>query len=89
MACGAMAAQSAVNRWVVGSNPTTPAIRYNKIMDELHHDIEKFWREKFADEIEDCVMSRIDDPEVRWFNEGIKYAAMYIRYRYFDDDPEY
>lgn len=29
MACGAMAAQSAVNRWVVGSNPTTPAwIKY-------------------------------------------------------------
>lgn len=25
VACGAMAAQSAVNRWVVGSNPTTPA----------------------------------------------------------------
>ena len=25
LACGAMAAQSAVNRWVVGSNPTTPA----------------------------------------------------------------
>lgn len=25
MDCGAMAAQSAVNRWVVGSNPTSPA----------------------------------------------------------------
>ena len=25
MACGATAAQSAVNRWVIGSNPITPA----------------------------------------------------------------
>jgi len=25
MACGAMAAQSAVNRWVIGSSPITPA----------------------------------------------------------------
>ena len=25
MACSAMAAQSAVNRWVEGSNPSTPA----------------------------------------------------------------
>jgi hypothetical protein len=32
MACGAMAAQSAVNRWVVGSNPTTPAWKCIVIM---------------------------------------------------------
>ena len=32
MECGAMAAQSAVNRWVVGSNPTTPAWIYTQTM---------------------------------------------------------
>ena len=34
MACGAMAAQSAVNRWVEGSNPSTPAM-YNSIMNNV------------------------------------------------------
>jgi hypothetical protein len=58
---------------------------YNKIMDELHYDIEKYWREKFAAEVEECVMSLENDETTRWFNEGLKYAAMYIRYRF--DEP--
>jgi hypothetical protein len=54
-------------------------------MDEIHRDIEKYWREKFANEVEECVMSLEDDDATRWFNEGLKYAAMYIRFRF--DDP--
>jgi hypothetical protein len=54
-------------------------------MDELRNDIEKYWREKFSDEIEECIMIRQNDDQTRWFNEGLRFAAMYIRYRF--DDP--
>jgi hypothetical protein len=52
---------------------------------DFNHEIEKYWREKFANEIEDCIMNRHDDDQTRWFNEGLKFAAMYIRYKF--DDP--
>ena len=52
---------------------------------DLNHEIEKYWREKFADELEDCIMTRQDDDQSRWFNEGIRYSSMYIRYRF--DEP--
>ena len=63
-----------------------PCQRYNIVMD-LNHEIEKYWRNKFADELEECIMTHQDDDQSKWFNEGIRYSSMYIRYR-FDDSIE-
>jgi hypothetical protein len=52
---------------------------------DFNHEIEKYWREKFASEIEDCIMSRQEDDQSKWFNQGLKFASMYIRYKF--DDP--
>lgn len=51
--------------------------------DELHPEIEKFWRDKFAEEIESQVLlnPHPQDPETTWFQQGVKYAAIYIRYK--------
>jgi len=56
-------------------------------MDEIHYEIEKYWRDKFSVEIEECVMSMDEDDTTKWFNEGLRYAAMYIRYKF--DEPVY
>lgn len=53
-------------------------------MGEISKDIEKFWRDKFADELDDCIVPSLDDDQSRWFNEGIKYASMYLRYNFGD-----
>ena len=49
-------------------------------MDEWNREIEKYWREKFANEILDCVMNLENDEPTRWFNRGIEPAARVVRY---------
>jgi hypothetical protein len=50
-------------------------------MDEFNREIEKFWRDKFADEIEEHIMGLEDDEATKWFNAGIIHAARVVRYR--------
>jgi len=54
-------------------------------MDEIHYEIEKYWREKFSQEIQECIMGLEDDDTTKWFNEGLRYASMYIRHKF--DEP--
>ena len=49
-------------------------------MDEFNREIEKFWRDRFADEIETQIMSLEDDEPTKWFNLGIKHASRIVRY---------
>jgi hypothetical protein len=49
-------------------------------MDEWNREIEKYWREKFADEILDCLMGLEEDEPTKWFNSGIQHAARVVRY---------
>jgi hypothetical protein len=53
-------------------------------MDEFNREIEKFWREKFAQEVESCLMNLENDEITLWFNRGIQHAANFIRH--FRDD---
>jgi hypothetical protein len=63
-------------------------------VDNLHtgDECQKYWRDRFADQLDDS-MSRDwgiseDSPEfqtVKWFREGIKYAAIIVRWD-FDDE---
>lgn len=52
-------------------------------MDEWNKEIEKFWRDKFADEIENSLAHLVEgfDTETEWFNKGMSHAAFIIRYR--------
>lgn len=50
------------------------------MMDDISLEIEKFWRERFAEEIESCYMGLEDDEKTKWFNSGMKYAANIVRY---------
>ena len=49
---------------------------------DFNEDIEKFWRERFADQIEHALMHQIPDfdTETEWFNKGMRHAAQIIRY---------
>lgn len=50
-------------------------------MDELNREIEKWWRDKFAEEIESSMMADLaDDQPTYWFNKGMKHAALIVRY---------
>jgi hypothetical protein len=49
-------------------------------MDNISFEIEKFWRNRFADEIESCYMGLEDDEITKWFNEGLRYASNIVRY---------
>lgn len=50
-------------------------------MDEFNREIEKFWRDKFAEEVESFLMSEINnDEETKWFNLGMRHAAAIIRH---------
>lgn len=51
-------------------------------MDELNREIEKWWREKFSQEIEDSLMVAHSEEEeaTKWFNLGMLHAARIIRY---------
>lgn len=49
-------------------------------MDELNREIEKYWRDKFAEEIESCLMSLSNDDATDWFNQGMLHAARIVRY---------
>lgn len=50
-------------------------------MDELNRDIEKWWRDKFSEEIENSYMNGIpDDDATKWFNLGMQHAARIIKY---------
>jgi hypothetical protein len=49
-------------------------------VDELNREIEKYWRDKFADEIESCLMGLEDDEATDWFNHGMQHAARIVRY---------
>lgn len=62
----------------VRSLPPEPA--YNIPMDEWNREIEKYWRDKFADEIEECLIGLEDDEVTLWFNRGMKHAARIVRY---------
>ena len=43
-------------------------------------EIEKYWRDKFAEEVESSIMNLKDDPTTKWFNEGMTHAARIIKY---------
>jgi len=49
---------------------------------DFNEDIEKFWRERFADQIEQALMHQIPefDTETEWFNLGMRHAAWILRY---------
>ena len=49
---------------------------------DFNEDIEKFWRERFADQIELALMHQIPDfdTETEWFNKGMQHAAWILRY---------
>lgn len=47
---------------------------------EFRRDIEKYWRDKFADEIDSSLMNMIDDEPTKWFNQGMKNASNIVRY---------
>jgi hypothetical protein len=49
---------------------------------DFNEDIEKFWRERFADQIEQTLMHQIPDfdTETEWFNKGMRHAAWVLRY---------
>lgn len=49
-------------------------------VDDISFEIEKFWRDRFADEIETCYMGLEDDEPTKWFNAGLKYAANIVRH---------
>ena len=49
-------------------------------MDEWNKEIEKYWRDKFADEVESCLMNLDDDLITTWFNNGMLHAARIVRY---------
>jgi hypothetical protein len=65
-------------------------VRYNSTMEDIHRDIETYWRELFANQIEECLYSAIPDdiPESRWFDEGMRHALMLLRHMRTDEfDP--
>lgn len=49
-------------------------------MDQWNLEIEKYWRDKFAEEIESSIMSLENDPTTTWFNHGMIHAARIVRY---------
>ena len=55
-------------------------MNYNINMDEWKKEIEKYWRDKFADEVESCLMNLDDDLITTWFNNGMLHAARIVRY---------
>ena len=62
-----------------GSKPSG-ATKYNISMDEWNREIEKYWRDKFADEIMECLIGLDDDESTMWFNRGMEHAARIVRY---------
>jgi hypothetical protein len=50
------------------------------VMDDINLEIEKFWRDRFADEVESCYMGLEEDEPTKWFNAGLKYAANIVRF---------
>lgn len=62
-----------------GSIPLRATL-YNIPMDEWNREIEKYWRDKFADEIMECLMGLEDDEPTLWFNRGMEHAARIVRY---------
>jgi len=56
-------------------------------MDDINRDIEKYWRELFAEQIEEYLYTIIpeDLPEARWFNEGMQHALLILRYTRTDE----
>jgi hypothetical protein len=50
------------------------------VMDDISLEIEKFWRNRFADEIETCYMGLENDEATKWFNSGMRYACNIVRY---------
>ena len=53
---------------------------YNVFMDQWNREIEKYWRDKFAEEVESSIMNLEDDPTTKWFNDGMIHAARIIKY---------
>lgn len=49
-------------------------------MDEINREIEKWWRDRFADEIESCLMHLDNDEPTDWFNRGMQHAARIVRF---------
>ena len=49
-------------------------------MEDFNLEIEKFWRERFADEVESCMFYLEDDEPTKWFNYGMQHAARIVRY---------
>ncbi len=49
---------------------------------DFNSEVEVFWRERFADQLESALM-RMEEPhneETRWFNLGMAHAAWIVRY---------
>ena len=49
-------------------------------MDEWNVEIEKYWRDKFSEEIQSSIMHLDGDPVTDWFNQGMIHAARIVKY---------
>ena len=49
-------------------------------MDEWNVEIEKYWRDKFSEEIQSSIMHLEGDPVTDWFNQGMIHAARIVKY---------
>lgn len=51
---------------------------------DIEYQMIKYYREKIAQEIEDCLYAESEDKEysdhTRWFNEGLRHAIIIARY---------
>jgi hypothetical protein len=54
----------------------------------LQHDFEKYWRNKFALEIESYIYdspNKVTDDHSKWFHQGMVYAMMLLRHSISDE----
>ncbi|NBR23381.1 MAG: hypothetical protein EBU08_06320 [Micrococcales bacterium] len=59
-------------------------------MDNIHRDIENYWRELFASQLESLIYMNPSDssPEARWFDQGMQHAIMMLRHATSEDFPK-
>lgn len=64
-------------------------MRYTLIMDNIHKEIEHYWRELFASQLESLIYDNPTDSslESKWFDQGMQHAIMMLRHTTSDDFP--